>query len=42
MSIIDGNFVRNCENYRMHKIDLCEGGLKLADIVTKNVGEKYF
>ena len=22
----------------MHKIDWCEGGLKLADIVTKNVG----
>ena len=23
----------------MHKIDVCEGGLQLADIVTKNVGE---
>ena len=23
----------------MHKIDLCEGGLKLAKIATKNVGE---
>ena len=23
----------------MHKIDWCEGGLKLADIATKNVGE---
>ena len=23
----------------MHKIDWCEGGLKLADIDTKNVGE---
>ena len=23
----------------MHKIDWCEGGLKLAEIATKNVGE---
>ena len=23
----------------MHKIDWCEGGLKLADIATKNFGE---
>ena len=23
----------------MHKIDWCEGGLQLADIATKNVGE---
>ena len=23
----------------MHKVDLCEGGLKLADIDTKNFGE---
>ena len=23
----------------MHKIDWCEGGLQLADIVTKNVSE---
>ena len=23
----------------MHKIGLCEGGLQLADIATKNVGE---
>ena len=23
----------------MHKIDWCEGGLKLVDIATKNVGE---
>ena len=23
----------------MHKIGWCEGGLKLADIATKNVGE---
>ena len=25
----------------MHKIDWCEGGLQLADITTKNVGENY-
>ena len=23
----------------MHKIDWCEGGMQLADIFTKNVGE---
>ena len=23
----------------MHKIDWCKGGLQLADIITKNVGE---
>ena len=23
----------------MHKIDWCEGGLQLADISTKNIGE---
>ena len=33
------NFVRNGEKCKMHKIDCCEGGLQLADIVTKNVGE---
>ena len=33
------NFVRNGGNFQMHKIDWCEGGLILADIVTKNVGE---
>ena len=33
------NFVRNGENFKMHKIDWCEGGLQLADIATKNVGE---
>ena len=33
------NFVKNGENCKMNKIDWCEGGLKLADIVTKNVGE---
>ena len=25
----------------MHKVDWCEGGLKLADIATKNIGENY-
>ena len=35
------NFVRNCENCKMHNIDWCEGGLQLADIATKNVGENY-
>ena len=33
------NFVRNREKYKMHKIDWCEGGLQLADIDTKDVGE---
>ena len=35
------NFVRNGENWKKHKIDWCEGGLKLADIATKNFGEHY-
>ena len=34
------NFVRNGENYNMHNIDWCEGGLQLADIATKNVGDR--
>ena len=33
------HFVKNGEKFKMHKIDWCEGGLKLADIVTKNVGD---
>ena len=33
------NFVRNGEKCKMHKIYWCEGGLQLADIVTKNVSE---
>ena len=33
------HFVRNGEKWKMYKIDWCEGGLQLADIVTKNVGE---
>ena len=30
-------FVRNGENYKICKIEWCEGGLQLADIATKNV-----
>ena len=33
------NSVSNGENWKMHKIDWCEEGLKLADIATNNVGE---
>ena len=33
------HFLRNGENCKIHKIGWCEGGLKLADIATKNVGE---
>ena len=33
------HFVRNGEKCNMHKIDWCEGGLKLADIGTNNVSE---
>ena len=33
------HFVRNGEKCKMQKIDWCEGGLQLADIVTKNVNE---
>ena len=33
------HFVMNGEKCKMHKIDWFEGGLKLADISTKNVGE---
>ena len=32
-------FVRNGENCKMHNIDWCEGGLQLADISTKNIGD---
>ena len=31
--------VRNGEKFKMHKIDWCEKGLQLSDIVTKNVSE---
>ena len=33
------HFVTNAEKCKIHKIDWCEGGLKLADIGTKNVSE---
>ena len=33
------HLVSNGKNCKMHKIDLCEGGLQLADIATYNVGE---
>ena len=33
------HFVRNGEKCKINKIDWCEGGLQLADIVTKNVSE---
>ena len=33
------HFVRNGEKCKMHNIDCCEGGLQLADITTKNVGD---
>ena len=33
------NFVIIGEKCKMHKIDCCEGGLKLVDIVTKSVGD---
>ena len=31
------HFVKNGEKCKIHKIDLCEGGLRLADIYTTNV-----
>ena len=33
------NFVWNGKKCKMHKIDSSEGGLKLADIGTKNISE---
>ena len=33
------HFVRNGEKCKMHKIYLCEGGLQLADICTKNLSK---
>ena len=33
------HLVRNGEKFNMHKIDWCEGGLYLVDIVTNNVSE---
>ena len=34
-------FVRNGEKCKIHQIDWCKGGLQLAYIATKNVGEHY-
>ena len=36
------NFVRNGEDYNLHKILWFEGGLQMADILTKNVREDKF
>ena len=33
------HFLRNDEKWKMHNIDWFEGGMQLADIATKNVGE---
>ena len=33
------DFVRNVDNCKIQKIEWCEGGLKLADIATKNLGK---
>ena len=33
------HLVRNGGNCKINKIDWCEGGLKLSDIATNNVGE---
>ena len=33
------NFIQNGKKCKMHKIDSSEGGLKLADIGTKNISE---
>ena len=35
------HFVRNGEKCKMHNIYLCEGGLQLVDIGTKNVSGYY-
>ena len=32
-------FVRNDEKCKMHKIDWCEGGLQLVDILANTFGE---
>ena len=33
------SFARNGDEWKMHKIYWCEGGLQLPDIATKHVGE---
>ena len=35
------NFVKNGENFKIHKIDWCEGGIQLIGIATKNFDENY-
>ena len=35
------HLVRNGENWKMHKIDWCGGGLQLSDIYTKNFDVNY-
>ena len=35
------HFVSNGENYEMHRIDWCEGGLQLADNSTNNFSDNY-
>ena len=33
------HLIRNGVNWKIHRIDWCEGGLQLENIETKNVGE---
>ena len=33
------DFVKNCQDCKIHQIEWCEGGLQQEDIATKNVGE---
>ena len=33
------HFLRNREKCKLHNIEWCDGGMKLEDIDTKNVGE---
>ena len=33
------HLVRNREKFKIHKIDLCEGGLQFEDIDANNIGE---
>ena len=33
------HFVRNGDNFKMYKIERCEGGMQLSNIATKNFGE---
>ena len=35
------HFVWNGEKCNFQNIDWCEGGMKMSDIATNNVGEKY-